>query len=135
VPASEAGGEKLVIVAAVLDPACAPAGGATTTLWHTDATGLYGPGTGSCCYFGGTVRSDQNGRFRLESIRPGQYPTSGAPPAHIHLEVEHPSGRLETEIVFAGAPAENVLPIVLESINLPQGGRYWYGEAVLVLRR
>jgi protocatechuate 3,4-dioxygenase beta subunit len=132
-PRSQAGGEKLVIAAVVLDPACRPATGASVRLWHTDARGRYGPSSGACCYYGGTVRTDQNGRIRLESIRPGQYPEPGAPPAHIHVDIQHPSGQLQTEIVFASTPAANVIPVALQEVSTPQDKRYWYGEAALVL--
>lgn len=117
----------------VLDAGCGPLAGATVTLWHTDARGRYGPRTGDCCYYGGTVRSDRNGRFRLESIRPGQYPEPGAPSAHIHVAVEHASGRLQTEIVFDATPGPNVVPVTLQSISPQQGDRYWYGQAMLIL--
>src|ERR687893_336483 len=79
----------------------APAAGASVRVWHTDAAGEYGPrGTERCCYYGGTVAADANGRFRLDTIRPAQYPQADAPPAHVHLEIRHPSGHLETEIIF-----------------------------------
>ena len=44
-------------------------------VWHTDARGLYGPGAGTdeCCYYGGTVRTDANGRFELDHP-PGSVP-------------------------------------------------------------
>jgi protocatechuate 3,4-dioxygenase beta subunit len=134
-PSSDAGGEKLILAAAVFDPECRPLAAANVTVWHTDARGRYGPGPDTCCYYAGTVPSDQHGRFRLESIRPGQYPEPGAPPAHIHVNIEHPSGQFETEIVFDATPAEHVVPVTLQLIN-PQGGdRHWYGEASLILRR
>lgn len=138
VPASDAGGEKLMITATVLEPGCRPASGADVRAWHTDARGLYAP-SGSpneCCFFGGTVRTDQNGRFRLDTIRPAKYPEPGGPPAHIHFEIRHASGELDTEIVFgAGAPTAGpvgssaVLPVLLRT-----SGDGWYGETTLVLQ-
>ena len=137
VPPSDAGGEKLSMVAVVLGPSCTPAEDARVRLWHTDARGLYGPaGTQQCCYYGGTVRTDGKGLFRLETVRPAQYPEAGAPPAHIHLEVEHPSGRLTTEIVVmegASTRQPGTVPMVLRSVADQHGGRSWYGEATLVL--
>jgi len=135
-PASPARGVPLTIVAAVLDVSCAPARGATVHLWHTDAAGRYGTAAQECCYYDGTVRTDQNGRFRIDTIRPGQYAQSNAPPAHIHLEITHPSGSLETEVIFAAAgppvplrPAD-VIPVVLTTTA--NGG--WSGEVTFVLR-
>jgi hypothetical protein len=140
VPPSDARGERLTIVATVLDPACAPAAGANVRVWHTDAAGKYGPtGTDRCCYYGGVVVADANGRFRLDTIRPAQYPQPDAPPAHIHLEVQHSSGRLETEIVFtdesdAAAPVRpsRQVPVVLTRDAATTGGS-WYGEAAFVV--
>jgi protocatechuate 3,4-dioxygenase beta subunit len=138
VPGSDAVGEKLTITATVLEPGCRPASGAEVRVWHTDARGLYAPsgGPNECCFFGGKVRTDQNGRFRLDTIRPAEYPEPGGPPAHIHLEIRHTSGDLDTEIVFeAGAPtagpigSSHVLPVLLRT-----SGGGWYGEATLVLQ-
>lgn len=133
-PRSDAGGEKLVIAAVVLDPACTPASGASVKVWHTDARGLYGPAAGAeaCCYFGGTVRSDGNGRFQLDTIRPAQYPKPSAPPAHIHMEINHSAGRLTPKIIFSGsdprAQGSGIVAVPLRKVD-----DHWYGEAVLVL--
>jgi protocatechuate 3,4-dioxygenase beta subunit len=133
VPPSDAKGEKLIIVAAVLDSMCSPARGANVRLWHTDARGRYGPAGDDCCYYGGTVRTDANGLFRVETIRPGQYPEPGAPPAHIHVEIEHPSATLRTEIVFElGQIGAGTVPVTLRSVD-DAAGRYWYGETAFVL--
>lgn len=139
-PLSTARAEALTIEAVVLDVACAPAQGASVNIWHTDSRGVYGPGgADECCYYQGTVSTDRSGRFRLETIRPGQYPQAGAPPAHIHLEIRHTSGGLDTEIVFASnavpphsiRPSE-VAPVFLSYVNGAKG-RTWYGEAAFVL--
>jgi len=136
----EAKTEKLIVAAVVLDTACAPLSGAKLTIWHTDPYGNYGPsGPGSCCYYKGTVQSDGNGRFRLETVRPGQYTQPNAPPAHIHVQIEHQSGRMETEIVFvsmegARSSSDKVVPVALRQISEPDE-QYWYGEATFVLRR
>jgi protocatechuate 3,4-dioxygenase beta subunit len=135
-PPSKARAEKLIIVAVVLDPACNPASGADLNIWHTDATGEYGPeGTDACCYYRGTVRTDQNGRFRLESIRPGRYNQASAPLAHVHLEIEHPSGRLDTEIVFADNPTPPgpIRPSGQVAVFLRSVSGSWYGETAFVL--
>jgi protocatechuate 3,4-dioxygenase beta subunit len=139
-PPSGVQAERMTIVAAVLDGACAPAAGAGVRVWHTDAAGEYGPtGTERCCYYEGTVTADANGRFRLDTIRPAQYPQPNAPPAHIHLEIRHPSGRLDTEIVFTDGPAAPgpVLPSQLIAVPLTRAGTAsgapWYGEVTFAL--
>jgi len=135
---STARGEKLVIVAVVLEPSCRPAAGAIVDIWHTDARGEYRPeGSDACCYYRGSVTTDHNGRFSLDTIRPAQYPVAGAPPAHIHLTARHASGGLNTEIVFATSspppaadPNNGTVPVFLIS----QRGS-WYGEVMLLLAR
>ena len=136
-PRATATGVGLVIVGVVLDRECGVAAGANVNLWHTDALGAYGPAADECCYYQGEVRTDSNGRFRVESIRPGRYAEPNAPPAHIHLEIVHPSGALMTEIVFAGDPGapstaiEGTVPVELRAMG--GADQSWYGEVTLVL--
>jgi hypothetical protein len=135
-PHSAAVGQTLVIEAVILERDCRPAAGADVHLWHADARGLYAPtGSDACCYYDGTVRSDQSGRFRLNTTRPAQYPVPNAPPAHIHLEIRHPAGNLDTEIIFDTAlPTGLVTPSGGEVlVALRQDGVGWRGEAVFVL--
>jgi protocatechuate 3,4-dioxygenase beta subunit len=137
-PTTDAKGEPLVIVAAVLGPDCRPAAGTTVNVWHTDARGLYRPeGTDACCYYQGLTLADGNGRFRLETIRPAQYPEPGAPPAHIHLELRHGSGRLFTEIVFTTDPTPVTTARASRSVPvfLTQRDNTFYGEVTFVLER
>ena len=136
VPASTTVGQTLVLEALILDRQCRPVSGADVHLWHADAAGLYGPaGSDRCCYYDGTVRSDADGRFRVRTIRPAQYPVPDAPPAHIHLELAHAAGHLETEIIFGPQPSAGpVAPTGHELVMaLRPDGAGWRGEAVFVL--
>ena len=81
------------------------------------------------------MHTDQAGRFRLHTIRPAQYPVPNAPPAHIHLEIRHPAGSLNTEIQLdaeqptgPAGPTGGEVPVALR-----QDGTAWRGEAVFVL--
>jgi protocatechuate 3,4-dioxygenase beta subunit len=132
---SEAGGEPLVIEAVVLDAACQPLSGASVDLWHTDARGIYRPEGSDGLYYHGSVRTDENGRLRIETIRPAQYPEPGAPPPHIHFDIRHSAARLQTEIVFTDTPAPtrftagtNTVPIPLTRVD-----GAWHGQAALVI--
>jgi hypothetical protein len=137
VPPSTATGDRLVLVGVVLDTGCRPAAEASIDVWHTDARGVYGPTDGECCYYRGTVRTDLNGRFRLDTVRPGRYAGANAPPAHIHMDIRHRSGGLMTELVFVGDPGvpptavEGLTPVALHRVA--GATQSWYGEAVLVL--
>jgi protocatechuate 3,4-dioxygenase beta subunit len=90
----------------------------------------------------GEVRTDENGRYQLDTVRPGHY--AGAqppPPAHIHVEVSHPdAGDLMTEIVFADdpylpeIPAGGFLVVALEAFAGQDGAdSYLHGIADFVL--
>jgi hypothetical protein len=134
--AASPGGDALVIETIVLDRECRPASGADLRIWHTDARGHYGPADSEkCCYYEGTVRTDRNGRFRLETIRPAQYPEANAPPAHIHMEIRHGAADLTTQFVFGiASPPATVTPAGdLVSVVLRRAGAGWHGDAVLVL--
>jgi len=133
---SPATGEPLVIEAVILDRRCAPAAGAMTHLWHADARGLYGPSDGQqCCYYDGNVRADGAGRFRLETIRPAQYPVPNAPPAHIHLEISYQGRTLETEVIFGDQAPASIAPPTSHVLSIPlrRDGDGWRGEALFVL--
>jgi hypothetical protein len=135
-PKTTAAGEALVIDAVVLDRACQPAPGAELRVWHTDARGLYGPkGGDDCCFYEARGQADRGGRFRLETIRPAQYPEANSPPAHIHLQIDHGGRRTEVTMVFgSGSPPATVPPAGGPvSVLLSHDSAGWRGEAVLLL--
>jgi hypothetical protein len=135
-PRSDAAGEQLVVVAVVLDTACRPAANASVHLWHTDARGKYGPPPANdCCYYQGDVRTDGHGRFRVETVRPGRYSETDAPPSHIHLEIRHTSGRLDTELLFLpdASPPTRLHPSGDLPVRLAPTNGAWYGEVGFVL--
>jgi protocatechuate 3,4-dioxygenase beta subunit len=112
------GGRRLVVTGVVSGSDCAPLAGATLNAWQTNAAGVYGPGrdgTNHCCYLQGTVRTDANGRYTLETVMPGSY-NGGTP--HIHIEVGHPDADgIVTELDFDdGAPRRATFDIVLRRL-------------------
>lgn len=111
VAAGRRGGQRLLVSGTVYAADCVtPLAGASLEVWQTNAAGEYGPGHGTaddrCCYLAGALRTDQRGRYRFETVRPGPYKGEARPPpAHIHVEVRHPdAGGLLTELLFAGDP-------------------------------
>jgi protocatechuate 3,4-dioxygenase beta subunit len=141
VPATTAGGEPLVVVGTVHAHDCAPLAGATLTMYQTDANGEYGPGHGTdnmlCCYLGGSVQTDAQGHFQVNTVRPAHYRgEANPPPAHIHLEVSHPDApSLNSEIVFAD---DELLPASAQGqgliVTTPTGGAYgWRAVAVIIM--
>jgi protocatechuate 3,4-dioxygenase beta subunit len=115
------GGEPLVVVGTVYADDCTPLAGATLSMYQTDANGEYGPGHGTddmlCCYLGGSVTTDAEGHFQVNTVRPAHYRgEANPPPAHIHLEVSHPDApRLNSEIVFSD---DDLLPANAHSQGL-----------------
>ena len=101
-PASEPG-VTLTVEGRVLLKGGAPAGGVDVYVYHTDARGHYSPDGRDerNPRLKGYLRTDDQGRYQVRTIRPGPYPNSG-PPAHIHYEVTSPSGVQRFELVFEG---------------------------------
>lgn len=143
IPASSAEGERLTISAVVYTSDCQPLSGASINLWQTDPEGIYGPGHGTdsmqCCYYLATVTTDENGRFDIFTVRPGNYQGEASPPpAHIHLEIQHPDLQgWQTEIVFTGDPylpsvvPQGMIAIPLEEKSLSEGP-VLFGEAEII---
>lgn len=83
-------GQRLVVEGrVVLDNGETPVPGATVFVFHTDAEGYYSPGgmDESNARLCGMMLTDEQGRYRFETIRPAHYATGGGPPAHVHYRV------------------------------------------------
>jgi protocatechuate 3,4-dioxygenase beta subunit len=91
-------GERVVLSGLVLNTACQPVAGAVLDFWQCDGEGVYDEGGSR---LRGRQRTGADGRYRLETIKPGSYDTR-AP--HIHVKVG-PAGdpeRLTTQLFFPG---------------------------------
>jgi protocatechuate 3,4-dioxygenase beta subunit len=100
-------GEPLTVSGVVVGPDGAPIAGASLYIYQTDHEGYYGVKPVSdnrnprLKLF---LRSDAQGRWSFDTVKPGSYPASRVP-AHIHFEVAA-AGHAPNifEIVFEGDP-------------------------------
>jgi protocatechuate 3,4-dioxygenase beta subunit len=101
-PAGEPG-VPLTVEGRVLLKGGAPASSVDVYVYQTDARGYYSPDGRDerNPRLKGYLRTDDQGRYQVRTIRPGPYPNSG-PPAHIHYEVTSASGVQRFELVFEG---------------------------------
>ena len=94
-----AAGARVVVTGHVIGLKCGRIKGARVDFWHADATGAY-PATGS---LRGHQLTDADGKYRLETIRPGA-PAGRA--RHLAARVEPPGKpALTTVLFFPGDPA------------------------------
>lgn len=91
-PASEPG-SPLVVRGRLLNVDGSPAANAVVFAYHTDRGGLYDkPENGPHSWrLRGWVKTDKDGAFTFETIRPGSYPNSNNPP-HVHFTAYLPNG-------------------------------------------
>jgi protocatechuate 3,4-dioxygenase beta subunit len=94
---SGAKGPLLVVSGLVLSPDCKPVANALLDFWHADESGDY---DNDGFRYRGHQFADAQGRWRLETIVPAQYPGRTR---HIHVNVQPPGGRLlTTQLYFPG---------------------------------
>lgn len=100
-------GPPLSVNGVVVDPDGKPVTGASLYAFQTDAEGYYGVKPASDNRnprLKILLRTDAQGRWSFETIRPGSYPGSRVP-GHIHFEVSASGFSTNVfEIVFAGDP-------------------------------
>lgn len=79
-------GSRLRVEGLVLAPdGTTPAAGVVVYAYQTDATGVYAP-PGRPPRLRGWMRTDSDGRFAYDTVRPGSYP-GGRNPAHVHHQL------------------------------------------------
>jgi protocatechuate 3,4-dioxygenase beta subunit len=94
-------GDKNVLVVSglVLSAQCKPVTNALLDFWHADALGDY---DNQGFRYRGHQFTDAQGRFRLETIVPAEYPGRAR---HIHVKVQAPGKRvLTTQLYFPNDP-------------------------------
>jgi len=89
----------LVVSGLVLSAQCKPVAHALLDFWHADGLGDY---DNQGFRYRGHQFTDAQGRFRLETIVPAEYPGRAR---HIHVKVQAPGKRvLTTQLYFPGDP-------------------------------
>lgn len=95
-------GTRLIVTGYVLTTDCQPVAGAWLDFWQADDQGVY---DNAGYRLRGHLFADETGRYRLETIMPGEYP--GRTP-HIHVKVRAPNGPvLTSQIYFPGVAAND----------------------------
>lgn len=90
---------RLIVTGTVLSAQCKPVPNALLDFWHSDEEGAY---DNRGFRYRGHQFADAQGRFRLETIVPAEYPGRTR---HIHVKVQAPGKRiLTTQLYFPGDP-------------------------------
>jgi protocatechuate 3,4-dioxygenase beta subunit len=82
-------GEALTIQGVVTDADGAPAAGVVVYAYQTNAKGIYPRAANAHGSLRGWARTDTEGRYRFDTIRPAAYPNSTIP-QHVHMHVIEP---------------------------------------------
>lgn len=107
-----ASGQVVHVMGRVLDRSGRPVAGARIEVWQANARGRYvHPGDSNPApldpHFEGfaSIQSDEHGRYRFKTIKPGAYPAGNAMrPPHIHFGVTARDQRLVTQMYFPNEP-------------------------------
>jgi protocatechuate 3,4-dioxygenase beta subunit len=88
---------RFFLTGTVLTAQCKPVPNALLDFWHADERGEY---DNRGFRYRGHQHADAQGRFRLETVMPAEYPGRAR---HFHVKVQAPGGRiLTTQLYFPG---------------------------------
>lgn len=123
-------GTKIVLAGVVLTTDCRPVPRALLDVWHADDRGDY-DNAGS--RLRGHQFTDDQGRYRLESIVPGLYPGRTR---HFHVKVQAPGQPvLTTQLYFPQEPANRgdriFSPALVMKVRDESGGKLAHFDFVL----
>ena len=131
-------GTPMIIHGRLLSANGKPAANIVVFAYQTDATGVYNRSGQQGWRLKGWARTDSNGRFELQTIRPGSYPGTRNPAhVHLHAEGERLPRRWLPELQFADDPfvhrgGAGVRPVVTRggvqyvdlTLTIPDEGRF-----------
>jgi protocatechuate 3,4-dioxygenase beta subunit len=125
-------GTVLVVTGQVFTRSCQPVAGALLDFWQADYGGRY---DNAGFRLRGHQYADADGRFRLETVVPGQYPGRTR---HIHVRVQAPGERvLTTQLYFPGERANErdglFRPACLMAVTEGADGRQGHFDFILDL--
>ena len=112
IPQDDEPGEPFILEGTVYEAdGSTPAEGVIVYAYHTNAEGVYPTRGGEegwerrHGYLRGWIKTNADGKYRFETIRPGVYPSRNAP-AHVHMTVKEPDEREYwiDDVVFEGDP-------------------------------
>ena len=119
-------GERIIVEGRVLDENGRPQPDMLIEIWQANASGRYidrGDGHDAPIdpnfFGGGRCVTDENGRYRFRSVKPGAYPwgnhSNAWRPNHIHFSLFGAciATRLVTQMYFPGDPLLDIDPIFL----------------------
>lgn len=121
IAAASAKGEPMRLTGIVKDQRGRPVEGVIVYAYHTDSEGIYPRSTTRHGAMRGWSKTDRDGRYWFETIRPASYPDS-TNPQHVHMHVIEP-GRCTywiDDVHFADDPLLNVAE---RNRPDPRGGR------------
>ncbi|MBI3104269.1 MAG: intradiol ring-cleavage dioxygenase [Candidatus Rokubacteria bacterium] len=99
-------GRRIVVSGRVLSTDCKPVPGALVDFWHADDRGEY---DNAGYRLRGHQLTDDQGRYRLDTIVPGAYPGRTR---HFHVKVQAPNRPvLTTQLYLPGEPSNQRDPI------------------------
>lgn len=127
-------GERIIVTGRVLDENGDPCPGTLIEIWQANASGRYAhwretafPAPLDPNFLGvGQCKTDEDGVYRFQTIKPGPYPWVNHPkayrPSHIHVSLMGPAlaTRLVTQMYFEGDPLMAFDPI---SLAVPPNAR------------
>jgi protocatechuate 3,4-dioxygenase beta subunit len=123
-------GTTLVVTGFVLTRSCRPIAGAKLDFWQANDKGEY---DNAGFTLRGHLFTDAQGRYRLETIAPAEYP--GRTP-HIHVKVTPPGGATLTSQLYLPDQARNSSDSIFRPelvMKLERGTTPWVGRFDFVL--